>query len=332
MSGLRLRLMLAASALLGLALAVFLVGWYGFAGVASTAIAMGWRGFAALVALHVLLMLACGLGWRAVMEPARRVNVALATAARILRDAGSELLPISPAGGAVMGARALMLARVPGAPAFAATVVDMTLELFAQLGFLALGIVVLLQGGWAPQLGAPAMVGLAVAAAAAVAFVLAQRAGLFRLLERFTRRVVLRKEAPSASHGEGVHDAIHDAYRRRAGIVIGFVCHFVAWTATSIEAWVTLRLIGAPLPLAAVLALESLSYAVRSAAFFVPSGLGVQEGGYVFLGAMFGLGPEAALALSLAKRARELAIGIPALLIWQAVEARAWRSAPRLSP
>ena len=94
-----------------------------------------------------------------------------------------------------------------------------------------------------------------------------------------------------------------------------------------LKSWIALQLLGTGLPLAAVLALESLIYAIRSAAFFVPSGYGVQEGGYVILGAMFGLGPEAALALSLAKRARELTIGIPALVLWQVVEARKWRGA-----
>ena len=46
------------------------------------------------------------------------------------------------------------------------------------------------------------------------------------------------------------------------------------------------------------------------------------------LGALFGLPPESALALSLVKRARELAIGIPALITWQALEARFWRRVP----
>jgi hypothetical protein len=58
----------------------------------------------------------------------------------------------------------------------------------------------------------------------------------------------------------------------------------------------------------------------------VPNALGVQEGGLVLLGGMFGIGPDAALALSLVKRGRDLVIGVPALLAWQLVEGRrAWR-------
>jgi putative membrane protein len=326
MTGLKSRLIFAAGALAGLAVAIFLIGWYGFGAVAEAVLRLGWRGLLAIAALHLVLMLICGIAWRAVMPPAHRIGIIIVTAARILRDAGGELLPISPAGGAVMGARALMLARVASGQAFGTTVVDLTVELFAQLGFTALGIALLWRGGAAPQLARPALWGLAVAATAACGFVVAQRAGMFLLLERFTRRFMMGSQGAAMPRGDGVHEAIHESYRARAGIVAGLLWHGVAWLATSVEAWTALSFLGTGLPIASVLTLESLIYALRSAAFFVPSGFGVQEGGYVVLGALFGLGPEAALALSLAKRARELTIGIPALLVWQAVEARTWRA------
>ena len=71
-----------------------------------------------------------------------------------------------------------------------------------------------------------------------------------------------------------------------------------------------------------MVAIESLLFAIRNAAFMVPSGLGVQEGAYALLGPLFGLPPEAALALSLLKRARDVAVGVPALISWQIVEGR----------
>jgi hypothetical protein len=58
----------------------------------------------------------------------------------------------------------------------------------------------------------------------------------------------------------------------------------------------------------------------------VPQGVGVQEAAYVLLGAGFGLTPEMSLALSLLKRARDIAIGLPAIAVWQAIESgRLWR-------
>jgi glycosyltransferase 2 family protein len=76
--------------------------------------------------------------------------------------------------------------------------------------------------------------------------------------------------------------------------------------------------------------IESLLYAARSAAFIVPNAVGVQEGAYVLLGAGLGLTPEMGLALSLLKRGRDLAIGLPPLAAWQLLESsRLWASRGR---
>ena len=50
--------------------------------------------------------------------------------------------------------------------------------------------------------------------------------------------------------------------------------------------------------------------------------LGVQEGAYVLLAPLFGVGTDTALAMSVLKRARDVAIGVPVLLLWQAAEGR----------
>jgi NTE family protein len=82
----------------------------------------------------------------------------------------------------------------------------------------------------------------------------------------------------------------------------------------AVETWIALWLIGVPVsPIEAVI-LESLTQALRAAAFPVPSALGVQEGGFTVLGALFGIPPAAALALSFVKRVPDLAIGLPGLL------------------
>jgi uncharacterized membrane protein YbhN (UPF0104 family) len=75
-----------------------------------------------------------------------------------------------------------------------------------------------------------------------------------------------------------------------------------------------------------LIVLESLTFAIRTAAFFVPGAAGVQEGGYVLLGSALGIEPQFALALSLLKRGRELVLGTAALLVWHSIESRRlWR-------
>jgi hypothetical protein len=62
--------------------------------------------------------------------------------------------------------------------------------------------------------------------------------------------------------------------------------------------------------------------AIRGAAFAVPGGFGVQEGGLVLLGHLMGLAPETALALSLVKRVPDVALGLPGLAAWHWIEVR----------
>jgi hypothetical protein len=72
---------------------------------------------------------------------------------------------------------------------------------------------------------------------------------------------------------------------------------------------------------------ESGALAIRGAAFLVPGAVGVQEGGYILIGNLLGISGDVALALSLLRRMRELALGIPGIVAWQLVEAgRLWRA------
>ena len=110
------------------------------------------------------------------------------------------------------------------------------------------------------------------------------------------------------------------ADRRRAG----WSCFWrlAGWFAGAAEIWLCLWFLGVPARWTDAVILESLSQAGRSAAFTVPGAIGVQEAGIIALGLVLGLDPSTALALGLIRRARDLALGLPALAVWSAIEAR----------
>jgi putative membrane protein len=237
---------------------------------------------------------------------------------RLVRDSGSEVLPLSQVGGYVLGARALALAGVTGTVAAASTIVDVTFEFVAQLAYTALGLVLLLQLQPGSAAATPVIIGLVVAVAAALAFLIVQRHG-FEYFERVAS-ILGRGWAERAAGAAALHGALREIYRRPVALWLCFGLHLACWIASAVEAWLVLRLAGEPLPFSAVLVLESMLYAVRTSAFVVPNAVGVQEGAYILLGATFGLTPEMALALSLLKRARDLALGLPTIGVWQALE------------
>jgi len=74
--------------------------------------------------------------------------------------------------------------------------------------------------------------------------------------------------------------------------------------------------------LAQAIVVDSLANGLRTFAFFIPSAAGAQEGAYVLICALFGISPAAAVALSLARRGRDLVLAIPGLAAWQLLEAR----------
>lgn len=310
------------AALAGVAAMATLVGYFGFGAVTRSLMAIGGAGFAAICVIHLLLIAVMGLAWWTILPGA---PPGLVVWGRLLRDSGSEALPLSQVGGYVLGARALAVAGIPGSVAAAGTIVDVTLEFVAQLGYTALGLVCLVQLQPDTRAAAPVLLGLAAAGAAAAVFILAQHRGI-ALFDRIARNIARGWADRGAAGAAALHAALAEIYRRRLRLAASCTIHLACWVASAIEVWLALRIAGTPLSFGAVLAIESLLYAIRTAAFAVPQAAGVQEGAYILLGAGFGLTPEMSLALSLLKRGRDLAIGLPAIAVWQALEgSRLWR-------
>lgn len=325
----RVRAISLAALLAGLALAAALVAVFGAGAVARAFVAIGWRGFAAICLIHLGLIAAMGVAWRGLVPGTPVLPFA---AARLVREAGSEVLPLSPVGGCVIGARALMLCGIRGSVATASTIVDLTLEFFAKLAYTGLGLVLIVSLRPGSAITLPLGVGLAAASLAAAGFVAAQRRG-FAVFDRIAGALGHGWAERTAAGAAALHDALRRIYRRRGGLWAGFLLHLFCWIAGTLEAWVALRLLGSALPFKIVLVVESLLYAVRTFAVIIPNAIGIQEGAYVLIGAGFGLTPPVALSLSLIKRARDLAVGVPALGVWQIVEGgRLWRRRTPAAP
>ena len=247
----------------------------------------------------------------------------------------NTLLPVAQVGGDVVRVR--LLARPPkageGLPlkdGIAASLADVTLEMGAQLGFTLLGVAVLLAGAHAG--GALPIAGTAVAATGviALAFLAAQRFGLVKLVQRLVAKLTKGGGWSDLGDLSGLEDAVLTLYRDRRRMLASGGWHFVSWLAGIAETWMAMHVLGLSAPgtgLRAATIIESLGQAVRAIGFLVPGALGVQEGGYLVICAMFGIAAPQALALSLLRRVRELALGLPGLATWQWLEWRHRRTA-----
>ena len=300
----------------GIAAMAALVVHFGAGAVIAALAAVGWAGFASVTLIHTALIAVMGFAWQALLPGAKPWA---AIWGRFVRDSGSEVLPLSQVGGYVLGTRAVALAGVPATQGAASTIVDVTLEFVAQLAYIALGLVWLLQlhaDGIAPQ---EVVFGLAFASCLAFAFIVVQRRGM-HYVDRIAHILGQGWAERTAAGAAALHRALDAIYRRRGRICLSFLLHLLCWIASASEVWVALWFAGQPLPFGSAMVIESLVYAIRTTAFMVPNSVGVQEGAYILLGGAFGLSPEMALALSFLKRARDLAIGLPVIALWQAIE------------
>jgi putative membrane protein len=288
----------------------------GLAPIAAAFARIGAAGFVLYCTYSLAVFGLLGAAWlaAAVDEPWRRVG--LFAWARLVREAVSDLLPFSQLGGLVAGARVIRSGGLAWPRVYASIIVDLTTEMASQLVFTLVGLALIasvLLGAGGAAVRPLVLGGTALMVATIAAFLFGQHA-----MVRFATRLATRMLPQAAAAIGDVEAELRRAYAHRGRVVTATLLNLAGWIGSALGAWLLLRLAGLPLPVWAVLALESLIFTVRSVAFAVPGALGVQEAAYVLAGPLVGLPAEAALALSLGKRARELCLSVPTLAIWYA--------------
>jgi len=230
-------------------------------------------------------------------------------------------LPFTQIGGVVIGARAGILGGVPAITAYSSSMVDITCEIMAQAAFTVLGLLIGLTTLRASPQMAPyadgVILGTVLLVPALIAFVVLQRKGI-----RIATTMAGKFLPKTVAHTEQFTAEIEALYNQPRKLALCSTYHLIAWLAAAFWLWVMFKLCGADVDLMDCIAIESILSALRSAAIFVPAAVGVQEAGYAALAPVFGAGPEIGLAVSLLKRARDVVLGIPVLLIWQAIEGK----------
>lgn len=309
---------------IGLGVTVWLIGQNGFAEVGHAVAGVGILGFLTFLAWTAACLAVLGAAWLAVMPGVSRHQWGTLAWARTTREGASDVLPFSQFGGLIVGARTAMAGGIRPTLVYASLVADQSAELASQLTFALFGVAMLATVLAGSQHGADVLA-LSVAGTAILgAIVLLVAFGqqpLIRLAQGLAVRVLPQSVVSTATLPAEL-DAI---YRRRGRVVLAYLLHLFGWVFGGLGSWVVLVFMGHHLPIASVLTIEALIFTLRTVAFAIPGAVGVQEAAYVLLGPIFGLPPSAGLALSLVKRARDLTIGIPAMLVWQAQEMRGIR-------
>lgn len=308
---------------LGAGLVLGLVAFQGPGAVLSAVAQVGLWGLVAICASYPLEMVVNNICWRMLTPAPARVPLARLFWPHWVCDAVNWLLPAAQVGGDVVRAQILTRLGAGRLDAAAGVVADITAGILSEALFALIGLVLLLAGGASGNTLAAALVGAVLLVAFTALFFLAQRAGLFRRAAGLLRRMLSPETFDSVvGSAEALDVALGAIYADHQRLLVATLWRLAGWFIGAAPVWIGLHFMGHPTSLAGAIILESLGQAVRHAAFFIPGGLGVQEAGFMLLGHGLGLTPDAALALSLLKRAREVSMGLPALVLWYAAESR----------
>lgn len=317
-----------ALAVLGLLAATALVGWFGAGAVWDATARVGWGGFLVLCAWQFLLFVVLAASWDVIAPPrdgkSRLANYRVYLWGRMVRDSAGNCLPFTHMGGFVAGSRAVSLRGVPAMQATATTIADVTAEVLAQIVFAAIGLVVLVAHAPQSEFAWPVAIGLGVALPALGIFMAAQQ-GAGKIFARLSRHIAGEWFTNAQDRAAVLAAEFSLIYGQTGRLAACVGIHLAAWVCTGIATWITFHLLGAEISLIDAIAMEGLLHAVLAVAFLVPGHAGVQEAAYIGLGAAFGISPEVALAASILRRARDLAWGVPVLLVWQGWELRRLR-------
>jgi len=321
--GKRIRIVFYLLVAAGAALFTFLLIHQGAPQVIAAFASAGWW-IAAVVIYHFAVpVLLDALAWWSLFPRSERLSLWELFWMRWIGESVSTLVPSASVGGDVVRARLAALHGASIPTAAASVLVDITLGVFVQIVFTLLGLGLIVTATGHQSFVRPTLIGAVIGVLAIIGFYVVQRLGMFRFIGEMISRLANAEDWHSLVHsGHTLDEAIRTQYARRSGVV-----GCCSWTATSLilgsgEIWIALYALGLHATLVNAVILQSMVLTIRSLVFPVPGALGVQEGGYVVIGNLLGIPGDAAFALSLIGRVRELILGIPGLVAWQVIEAR----------
>jgi len=306
--------------LVGVSLISGIFIWQGIAPVVGQLSEAGWS--LLLVCIFVVPeYLLNGQAWRCLFPPSRRPGIIQSLWATGMGSAVNTLLPVATIGGELVKARVLTLWGFSVVDTVSTVVVDKAVQavvtgLWALTGVAFLAV--LFPGD--AMIVSAALAALTLIAGVAT-FIAIQVYGGFSFVTKIAVKASKsEKFAEFSTKASDLDASIREIYFQRGRFVLSVLTRLTLRIVLVGELILAAHLMGHPIGIAEAIMLKTLIGALRGLAFAIPGQLGVQEGGYIAVGALFGFPAPLMLAVSLANRLREMLPSTVMLFVWQAVE------------
>lgn len=232
--------------------------------------------------------------------------------AKLAGEAVSQITPLANLGGEPLKAY-LLRSEVPDWSGLAAVVVNKAAQTLTGLAFTMIGLSMVFFY-WDLPLEVPlairtGLVGLMTAAVLLVLVLWKRQQRLFSSIVRVLNRLGMRAHGieERMAKASRIDASIGRFYREHKGrffLVLFF--HSIGWMLGACETYVILRTLEPSISFPVAFLVTSLTVIINSLFFFMPSNIGILEGGQVFLLTTLGLNPAMGLSLGIAKRMRKV--------------------------
>lgn len=296
----------------GLMLLAYLAGALGLDAILGHLALMKWS-FIGVLGLALMWHITNTVAWSFAFPPgAFRPRLSTLFMAKLAGEAVNQMTPLANLGGEPLKAY-LLKDQSPASRGLASVVINKTAQIIAGLLFTAVGLgLVFVQ--WNVAYGLPLWVqagmGLVLGLATLLVWMLYRKQRrLFSSLRGLLRRLGIKTDGIESrmAHAVRIDAGISYFYKQHGGRFFWVVFfHALGWLLGACETYFILLSLNPGVDFSVAYLITSLTVAINSLFFFMPSNIGVFEGGQVFLVTSLGLSPAVGFSLGILKRLRKI--------------------------
>lgn len=326
---------------LGLTLLIGGAVWVGMDSIVQSFSSVGIKGLLILSSWQVIVILLLSYAWHVICPDIGMLRLIWA---RFLRESAATCLPFSQVGGILLSIRAVCFRGyryiknpkdLSIAHAVSSNIVDITTETLGQIVFIIVGICFLIIGQYHETLQnitVPGtklnlkwfiIIGIFFLLIGSISLIWSQRQGsalIKKLVNFLSKNIAQQWEDQVNANADSFQNSINQIWSNPKNVLLSCIIHLIGWLAGAIGTWLCYKFLGASINIQEAVIIEAFVCVALSIGFLVPASVGIQEGAYVLLGSIFGIDPHLSFSLSLLRRARDILIGVPTLLLWQITE------------
>ncbi|MGY8822828.1 MAG: lysylphosphatidylglycerol synthase transmembrane domain-containing protein [Candidatus Latescibacterota bacterium] len=296
---------------LGLLFLGYLVGALGPSEVWRNFVVLKWT-FPLVLLLALSWHITNSIAWSFAFAPdQKRPRLRSLFMAKLAGEAVNQLTPLANLGGEPLKAY-LLKREAPASSGLAAVVINKAAQILTGLVFTTLGLS-LVFFYWDLPLAIPLAIKVGLVSLLGLAGLLLLLlwkkqqqlfSSIMRVLSKFgMHTAVLEERMAKAARIDASISHFYREHKKRFFLVLLF--HSFGWLLGACETYVILRTLEASINFPVAFLITSLTVIINSLFFFMPSNIGVLEGGQVFLLTTLGLNPAIGLSLGIAKRMRK---------------------------